>query len=84
MSHIKPLNGKPHDIRDLLGTSIANNISLIVLGKKFDYSDPAFLRNKRFLSEIAERSNSLNVFNFLPWLERIPGAIFLFEQLRIK
>lgn len=78
------LKGRATDITDLLITSVANNISMIILGKKFEYTDPAFLNIKKILRIIPVTNSSLVAYNFIPWLKYIPGHSWFFPQHNVK
>ncbi|XP_044531717.1 cytochrome P450 2K6-like isoform X1 [Gracilinanus agilis] len=62
--------GKPFEISTILNASVANIIVSILLGKRFDYKDPQFLRLLHLIGEniILIGSPSITIFNMFPVL----------------
>ncbi|XP_036624585.1 cytochrome P450 2K1-like [Trichosurus vulpecula] len=62
--------GKPFEISTIMNASTANIIASIVLGKRFDYQDPQFLRFLHLLSENFRLAGgpSITLFNVFPAL----------------
>ncbi|GFO20396.1 cytochrome p450 2u1 [Plakobranchus ocellatus] len=67
------LKGKPEDVHTLTSTSVANVICSIIVGKRFEYTDPLFVDFvKDFFRQVAETENISPVVIW-PWLRFIPG-----------
>ncbi|CAK8698283.1 unnamed protein product [Clavelina lepadiformis] len=86
ISYLKTLEGKPVDLRDIFEKSIANIVSRIAMGRRFDFDDEKYnkalktLRNE-FGNERDSALLSLVVlFNFLYLISPMKGAYERFVQ----
>ncbi|GFO20394.1 cytochrome p450 2u1 [Plakobranchus ocellatus] len=67
------LKGKPEDVHTLTSTSVANIICSIIVGNRFEYTDPLFVDFvENFGRQVAEFENISPVVIW-PWLRFIPG-----------
>ncbi|XP_059161772.1 cytochrome P450 2G1-like [Physella acuta] len=74
--------GEPTDIRVMTNVSIANVISSIVSGHRFDYDDEKFRNLVTNLAEIFEDQHFNAVLNFIPVLRYLPGDLFHIKKLK--
>lgn len=81
---LKTLNGKAANIKHTLATSVANNISIMTLGKRFEYRDPTFLKIQSLMEEFVTSINSVSASNFFPWLKYIPGIQFFSSNSKLE
>ncbi|XP_036108630.1 cytochrome P450 2D14 [Molossus molossus] len=68
-------DGRPFSPRDLLNKAVSNVITSLVFGRRFEYTDPLFLKLLAILEEgLKEESATLRqVVDAFPVLLRIPG-----------
>ena len=71
------------DFKELLALSVCNNVVILELGKRLEYTDPSFIKLKNMVQYIFEKGTSIPL-TFFPWIEKIPivGKYFLFEETR--
>uniref|UniRef100_A0A5F9D837 unspecific monooxygenase n=1 Tax=Oryctolagus cuniculus TaxID=9986 RepID=A0A5F9D837_RABIT len=64
------LVGKPFEIKTVMNASVANVIVSVLLGKRFDYQDPQFLRLLTLIGENVKLIGSprITLFNMFPVL----------------
>ncbi|XP_015781016.1 cytochrome P450 2J6-like [Tetranychus urticae] len=71
ITEIKRHNGKPSNIFQLLSMSVSNNISILLFGHRFDYSDSKTIEMSKALEELNHFGHFFNAATFLPWLAKI-------------
>lgn len=72
LQKLKSFGGQAVNIRESLSISIANNILLMILGKRFDYGDDKFVHIKRTMDDVVARTSAISPLMFFPWLKYIP------------
>ncbi|KAK3791958.1 hypothetical protein RRG08_052668 [Elysia crispata] len=73
---LSQLSGHPSDVRTLTRTAIANIICSIVVGQRFEYDDPYFVKFVQNLDELFRLGQSSSLVTLFPWLRYIPGDVF--------
>ncbi|KAM7173708.1 cytochrome P450 2K4-like [Macrochelys suwanniensis] len=70
MKDIESREGKPFEIATIMNAAVANIIVSILLGERFDYKNPTFLRLLNFMSENIKLagSPSVTLYNMFPAL----------------
>ncbi|XP_046573178.1 cytochrome P450 2C23-like [Haliotis rubra] len=68
------------DCSRTLNNAVANVISSLVSGKRFEYTDPLFVKFLKCLDENVRNLHTANVLNFLPVVRHLPGDLFKFKQ----
>ncbi|XP_042121881.2 cytochrome P450 2K6-like [Peromyscus maniculatus bairdii] len=70
MQNFESHQGKPFEIKRVLNASVANVIVSVLLGKRFDYQDPQFLRLLSLIGENVKLIGSPRIvlFNMFPVL----------------
>lgn len=81
---LKALNGKATNVKHILATSVANNISIMALGKRFEIRDPTFLKIKSLTDELVKNFNNVAASNFFPFLNKIPGIGHFIGMAKIE
>lgn len=84
LEKVKEFKGEPADLKDLLSTSIANNICIMALGKRFEYGNPTFLKIKHSIDEALLVTSIVSAVNFFPWLKFIPRLQHLIARLDLE
>ncbi|XP_048237111.1 cytochrome P450 2D26-like [Haliotis rufescens] len=64
----------------VLNNAVANIISSVVSGKRFEYTDPLFVKFMKCLDENIRNIGTANVLNVLPIVRYLPGDLFKFKQ----
>ena len=81
---IEALDGKAVEIRPFLGSSTSSNISALVFGKRFDYSDP----NRQLLDSAIERAikriGQTSFITFFPQFAKICAYFGFFGLKQVK
>lgn len=74
--HFESFSGNPFDTLTIMNASVANIIVAILLGHRYDYQDPTFLRLLNLINENARLSGSsiVALFNIYPILGFLPGS----------
>ncbi|CAG5128741.1 unnamed protein product, partial [Candidula unifasciata] len=68
--------GKPTNIRTITNVSVSNIICAIILGRRFEHDDKAFVSLMDHLNDIVLYQQNVGVLNFIPWLMYLPGDLF--------
>ena len=76
LTELENLNLSEVDINHLLILTIANVLHNVVIGKKFDYSDPFFKNVVGIREQLFKALTSSCVVNFFPQLVHLPGDLF--------
>nr|XP_056712809.1 cytochrome P450 2K1-like [Euleptes europaea] len=68
--------GKPFETTEIMNAAVANVIVSILLGQRFEYEDPTFLRLQYLIDELARLSGSpsITLYNMFPALGFLSGA----------
>ncbi|XP_030054612.1 cytochrome P450 2K6 [Microcaecilia unicolor] len=76
IQHFELFNGNPFDVTMILNASVANIIVSILLGNRYDYQDPTFLRLLSLLNENNRLIGSpmVGLYNIYPLLGLILGC----------
>lgn len=69
-------NGKPVDIKSFIITSTCNIMCAMVFGKRFEHTDPKFVKILNALEENLKVNGFVGLLNFIPSLKYIPGDLF--------
>ncbi|XP_030054613.1 cytochrome P450 2K6-like [Microcaecilia unicolor] len=74
--HFESFNGNPLDTAVIMNASIANIIVSILLGNRYDYQDPKFLRLLSLINENIRLLGSpmVALYNIYPILGLVPGS----------
>nr|XP_033791787.1 cytochrome P450 2K6-like [Geotrypetes seraphini] len=74
--HFESFNGNPFENIMIMNASIANIIVSILLGHRYDYQDPTFLKLLRLINENNKLTGPLMVglYNMYPILRKFPGS----------
>ncbi|CAG5121902.1 unnamed protein product [Candidula unifasciata] len=70
------IKGRPINIRAITNVSVSNIISAIILGRRFEHDDKAFVSLMDHLNNIVLYQQNVGVLNFIPWLMYLPGDLF--------
>ncbi|XP_065649368.1 steroid 17-alpha-hydroxylase/17,20 lyase-like [Hydra vulgaris] len=63
---------KPTELKTEFGAAIANVISFIVFGKRYQYSDSAFKEILTMINQLFAGVSNTSSIDFLPWLRYLP------------
>ncbi|KAL8599602.1 hypothetical protein ACOMHN_024500 [Nucella lapillus] len=78
---IKGHQGAPVDLARMTQVSVSNNVASILLGTRFQYTDPELMR----LLDIHDRNFKLiaatSILNSFPSLDKLPGGLFKGKEL---
>ncbi|CAG5131719.1 unnamed protein product [Candidula unifasciata] len=69
------LKGQPKDVALILNASVANVISSVAVGKRFDYEDPDFLSLIQRLNTFVKYIGNMQVLTPLKQLVHLPGDL---------
>ena len=72
MNELHKFEGKPVDIKELLGYSIANIIASMEFGERFEYSDKRFQQLRGVTANNSQAVSSMAIRVFFPWSKYIP------------
>nr|XP_033791788.1 cytochrome P450 2K6-like [Geotrypetes seraphini] len=74
--HFESFNGNPFETTMIMNASVANIIVSILLGHRYDYQDPMFLRLVSLINEnnILSGSPMFELYNIYPILRMFPGS----------
>ncbi|XP_059161802.1 cytochrome P450 2U1-like [Physella acuta] len=70
------LKGEATDIRSVTYASVSNIICSIVIGERFEYSDPKFQNLLQDVATIMKNLQMNSFLNFFPFLRFVPGDPF--------
>ncbi|XP_046552244.1 cytochrome P450 2D26-like [Haliotis rubra] len=62
-------------------TAVANVISSVVFGRRYDYNDPLFLKVLNCMEENVASFGSASILNIFPVVRYLPGDIFKFKKI---
>ncbi|KAH9510291.1 cytochrome P450 2 sub U member 1 [Bulinus truncatus] len=74
-------NGQPSDIRSLTNMSVANVIGSIIVGHRFEFDDPKFIKMMEMFNVVVRTNSRVLVLNFFPYLFYLPFDIFKGKKL---
>lgn len=81
--YIKALHsyqGRPADLAATTRTSICNNISSLIFGKRFEYDDPTFTSYLAAMEDNFQIVQSCSVLSNFPWLRFLPGDVLKLKR----
>ncbi|GAB6030733.1 hypothetical protein CHUAL_007584 [Chamberlinius hualienensis] len=74
LEEIRKQNGKNFAIKELLSSSIANNIHILATGERYNYDHPTMKELFRLFKIVESGIPSVNLLMFFPWIAYIPGS----------
>ncbi|XP_029451957.1 cytochrome P450 2K6-like isoform X1 [Rhinatrema bivittatum] len=76
IQHYESFNGNPFNTAVIMNASVANIIVAILLGHRYDYEDPTFLRLVNLISETLRLQGSpiATLYSIYPKLGFLPGS----------
>uniref|UniRef100_T1JZS4 Cytochrome P450 n=1 Tax=Tetranychus urticae TaxID=32264 RepID=T1JZS4_TETUR len=74
---LKSASGKEVDFSELSGLSVANNVSILLFGHRFEYDDPIGIEMQRNMKLVSDNVEYFSKFMFMP-------SIFFFVSLAAK
>ncbi|XP_025015986.1 cytochrome P450 2J6-like [Tetranychus urticae] len=63
---LKSANSKNGDFNEIIGLSVANNISILLFGHRFEYNDPVGIEMYRNVKQVIESVTYFSKFMFMP------------------
>ena len=76
LAEVEIHHGDPFDIQDLVSKSIANVISALVFGKRFELSDPTSAEMCNILNAFFRSTIFHSPIYIFPFLKHLPGDLF--------
>jgi hypothetical protein len=80
---LKAASGAPFNPQSLIRKSVANIISVILFGERFQYDDPRFVEKLQEMSEVTEIVGANNPAMLFKALRYIPGDPFKFHKVGV-
>ncbi|XP_038051667.1 cytochrome P450 2J6-like [Patiria miniata] len=77
IEEVKRHGGKAYDPKHALGNAVSNIISMVVFGKRFQYTDPAFKRLLQVLNDVFVQAGAGSVFEFSPVFNKLTMLPYL-------
>ncbi|XP_046330031.1 cytochrome P450 2D14-like [Haliotis rufescens] len=71
---------EPQDLKHLITNSVSNIICSIVFGRRFEYTDPRFVRYLEVTNENIENLQITGILQILPFLRHLPGDAFRLKK----
>ncbi|XP_046330039.2 cytochrome P450 2D26-like [Haliotis rufescens] len=81
LASIENEGGSSFDCKGVVFIAVANIISSVVFGRRYDYSDPLFLKVLGCMEENVASFGSASILNILPVVRYLPGDIFKFKKI---
>lgn len=81
MDYLASLNGEPTYINYMTHISIANIISFISIGDRFEYDDKQLQKLMHNMNCLMTDQQNVGILNFIPWLTYLPGDVFLAKRV---
>ena len=81
---IEELDGEPVHVRPLLGSSTSSNISALVFGKRFDFSDPNRAVLDTAIEHAIKKLGQTGFITFFPLLAKLCAHFGLFGLKEVK
>ncbi|XP_059152551.1 cytochrome P450 2C15-like [Physella acuta] len=69
-------NGKPVDLKTITNISVSNIICSVIFGKRFEFSDPKFVRMMSIFNDVVRNASGTQILNFFPVLKYFPFDLF--------
>lgn len=76
LQDLESSNGKPYNMKSMIVTSTSNVMCAMIFGKRFEHSDPKFVKIVNALEENFKVNGFVGLLNFIPILKYIPGDLF--------
>ncbi|GFO03033.1 cytochrome p450 ii f2-like protein ii, partial [Plakobranchus ocellatus] len=67
------LEGKPKDVATMTSISLANIICSIIVGRRFEYTDPFFISFMQNFRKAVMAAENISPVAIWPWLRFVPG-----------
>jgi cytochrome P450 len=83
-AEINKHEGKPFDMKTLILNSIANVISALVFGSRFEMADPTVMELIRLWDKFILDIPMQSPINLFPFLKYLPGDLFAYKDLRSR
>lgn len=71
LNHFEEKSGKPFAVRDLLSSSMSNNIGALVFGRRFKYDDPIRHMLNKSVNDVSQAAGQTAWTLFFPWLKKV-------------
>ncbi|XP_040069314.2 cytochrome P450 2J6-like [Ixodes scapularis] len=68
---LRSWNGAPGKIKNVITSSVSNNITALVFGERFSYDDPRRMFLDKGASTVSRQANVTSALNFLPDLRKL-------------
>ncbi|KAK3762031.1 hypothetical protein RRG08_066165 [Elysia crispata] len=81
LSEISKVSGEPLDPKDLTSRSASNVICRFLIGKRFEYDDPAYARLVEIYENFVDLAKSSGLLHWFPNLKYLPGDLFFHKKL---
>ncbi|XP_038051662.1 cytochrome P450 2J2-like [Patiria miniata] len=77
LEEVQKHGGEAFDPKPALGNAVGNIISMVVFGKRFQYTDPSFKRLQQANSDLALQAGAGSVFEFSPVFNKLTMLPFV-------
>ncbi|KAK3766166.1 hypothetical protein RRG08_025167 [Elysia crispata] len=81
LAEISKLSGEPLDPKLLTSRSVSNVICRFLIGKRFEYDDPAYARLLELYQQTVDLAKSSGLLHWFPNLKYLPGDLFSHKRL---
>ncbi|XP_046332858.2 cytochrome P450 2J4-like [Haliotis rufescens] len=81
MKVIEDMGGDAFECKRLVHNAMANTLCSMCFGKRFEYTDPRFLKFLKMMDEMCETLGTGKVLNLFPEVRYLPGDVFSFKKL---
>lgn len=81
LSEISKLGGKPFDPKVLTSRSLSNVVCRFLIGKRYEYDDPAYAKLLKVYDEAVDLAKSTGLLHWFPNLKYLPGDLFFHKRL---
>uniref|UniRef100_A0A0B7AYY9 Cytochrome P450 n=1 Tax=Arion vulgaris TaxID=1028688 RepID=A0A0B7AYY9_9EUPU len=82
LNELSSYKGKPTEVRTLTNSSVSNVICAIIVGQRFEYSDPYFINFMNIFSEQMKLLAGTTILNWFHWLRFVPGDLFKAKKIQ--
>ncbi|XP_067675718.1 cytochrome P450 2K4-like [Haliotis asinina] len=81
LASIENEGGSGFDCKRMVFTAVANVMSSVVFGKRYDHNDPLFLKVLSCMQENVASFGAASILNIFPVVRYLPGDIFKFKRI---
>ncbi|GFR77479.1 cytochrome P450 2U1 [Elysia marginata] len=81
LGELSKLSGRPLDPKDLTSRSVSNVICRFLIGKRYEYDDPAYARLLVIYQDYVDLAKSSGLLHWFPNLKYLPGDFFSHKLL---